>query len=153
MDEATAPEETLKPHRTLKPKTFLMILVMVVCGPLGNVLLGKGMKQVGRVGIWPVSHLFSSLVSIFANLSIWMGISSLIVFFVAYMLVLSWADYSFVQPASALAYAVVALLSFLVLGEHVSPLRWVGIAIICLGVFVVSHTAPQTTNRETAGRT
>ncbi len=153
MDEATAPEESLKSHRTLKPKTFLMILVMVVCGPLGNVLLGKGMKHVGAVGIWPVSHLFSSLASILVNPSIWMGISSLIVFFVAYMLVLSWADYSFVQPVSALAYAVVALLSFLVLGEHVSPLRWVGIAIICLGVFVVSHTSPQTTNRETAGRT
>jgi drug/metabolite transporter (DMT)-like permease len=153
MDEAPAREELLRPHRTLKLKTFLMILVMVVCGPLGNVLLGKGMKQVGAVAIWPVSHLFSSLASILATPSIWMGILSLIVFFVAYMLVLSWADYSFVQPASSLAYAVVALLSFLVLGEHVSPLRWAGIAVICLGVFVVSHTTPQTNSRETVGRT
>jgi drug/metabolite transporter (DMT)-like permease len=153
MDEAPAPEESLQPHRTLKLKTFLMILVMVVCGPLGNVLLGRGMKQVGAVGIWPVSHLFSSLISILTTPSIWMGILSLIVFFVAYMLVLSWADYSFVQPASSLAYAVVALLSFLVLGEHVSPLRWAGIAVICLGVFVVSHTTPRTNTRETAGRT
>lgn len=153
MSEAPAPQKSMQHHRTLKLKTFLMILVMIVCGPLGNVLLGKGMKQVGAVGIWPISHLFSSLASILTSPSIWMGISSLIVFFIAYMLVLSWADYSFVQPASSLAYAVVALLSFLVLGEHVSPLRWAGIAVICLGVFVVSHTTPRTTGRETAGRT
>lgn len=152
MDEAPAPEESLKPHRTLKPKTFLMILVMVVCGPLGNVLLGKGMKQVGAVGIWPISHLFSSLASILTTPSIWMGILALIVFFVAYMLVLSWADYSFVQPASSVAYGVVAVLGYLMLGERVSPLRWAGIAIICLGVFVVSRTGPRTTHPEPARR-
>jgi hypothetical protein len=39
----------------------------------------------------------------------WLGITSLTTFFVAYMVV-SWADYSFVQPASSLAYGVVALL-------------------------------------------
>jgi len=125
-----------------------MILVMVICGPLGNVLLGKGMKQVGAVTIWPASHLFHDAIRIFGTVPIWLGISSLIVFFIAYMLVLSWADYSFVQPASSLAYAVVALLGYFVLGESVSPLRWVGIAVICLGVFVVSRTTPRTTNQE-----
>jgi drug/metabolite transporter (DMT)-like permease len=29
------------------------------------------------------------------------------------------------------------------LGEPVSPLRWTGIAIICLGVFVVGQSSPQ----------
>lgn len=142
---------SVKSHRTLKLKTFLMILVMVICGPLGNVLLGKGMKQVGSVRVWPVSHLLPAAVGIFASVPIWMGIASLIVFFIAYMLVLSWADYSFVQPASSAAYGVVALFGYLMLGERVSPLRWAGIAIICLGVFVVSRTAAQTHSRE-AGR-
>jgi drug/metabolite transporter (DMT)-like permease len=127
-----------------------MILVMVICGPLGNVFLGRGMKQVGAVSFWPVSHLLPAAVRTFANVSIWMGIGSLIVFFIAYMLVLSWADYSFVQPTSSLAYGVVALLGYFLLGEHVSPLRWVGIAVICLGVFVVGHTSPRTTDHEMA---
>ena len=63
----------------------------------------------------------------------------------AYCLVLSWADYSYVQPASAMAYAVVALLGVVVLHETVSPIRWLGIAVICLGVFVVGQTIPNTT--------
>jgi threonine/homoserine efflux transporter RhtA len=127
-----------------------MILVMIVTGPLGNVLLGKGMKHVGAVVIWPPSQLLHTAARVFESTSIWLGILSLILFFVSYMLVLSWADYSFVQPASSLAYGVVALLGYLILGEAVSPLRWLGIAVICLGVFVISHTAPRTTPEETA---
>jgi drug/metabolite transporter (DMT)-like permease len=139
-------------HKPLRLKTFLMILVMIVTGPLGNVLLGKGMKHVGAVVVWPPSQLLHTGLKVFASTSIWLGVSSLVLFFVSYMLVLSWADYSFVQPASSLAYGVVALLGYLILGETVSPLRWAGIAVICLGVFVISHTAPRTSSHETGRR-
>lgn len=122
-----------------------MILVMIVAGPLGNVLLGKGMKHAGALNIWPPSALLATGIHIFSLPSIWMGIGSLILFLISYMLVLSWADYSYVQPAASLAYGVVAVLSWAILGEHVSLLRWLGIAIICLGVFVVGKTSPRTT--------
>ena len=120
---------------------------MVIAGPLGNVLLGKGMKHLGDSAIWPPLQLLHTVLTIFTSGSIWLGIASLITFFVAYLLVLSWADYSFVQPASSLAYGVVALLGYLLLGERVSLLRWAGIAVICLGVFVVGRTNPRTTGQ------
>jgi drug/metabolite transporter (DMT)-like permease len=44
-----------------------------------------------------------------------------------------------------MAYGVVALLSMLLLHETVAPLRWTGIAVICLGVFIVGRTHPRTT--------
>ena len=54
------------------------------------------------------------------------------------MLALSLADYSFVQPASSIAYGVVALLGYLMLGgQSLSTCCWLGIAVICLGVFIV----------------
>ena len=77
--------------------------------------------------------------------AIWLGIGSLLAFFVTYMLVLSWADYSYVQPASSVAYVVVALLGRFVLGESVNPIGWIGVLVICLGVFVVGQTHPGTT--------
>jgi drug/metabolite transporter (DMT)-like permease len=120
---------------------------MVIAGPLGNTLLGKGMKRVGEVSIWPVSRLFDAGLRIFRSGPIWFGVASLITFFIAYMLVLSLADYSFVQPASSLAYGVVAVFGYLILGEQISPLRWAGIAVICLGVLIVGRTNPRTAER------
>lgn len=132
-------------------KTYLMIAVMIIAGPLGNVLLARGMRHDGNLAAWPPHALLQTALKVFASGSIWCGVTSLIVFFIAYMLVLSWADYSFVQPASSLAYGVVALLGYLMLGEHISLLRWAGIAVICLGVFVVGRTAPSTPSLESDG--
>ena len=134
-------------HRPLHLKTFLLILVMVIAGPLGNVLLGKGMKQAGRLSIWPPTEALHTAFRVFGTGSIWLGVASLLTFFLANVLVLSWADYSYVQPASSVAYGVVALLGYFMLGEPVSPLLWLGIAIICLGVLVVGQTNPRSLER------
>jgi drug/metabolite transporter (DMT)-like permease len=133
----------MKSQKPLHLKTFLLILVMVIAGPLGNVLLSKGMKQTGSLVWWPPSEGLHTVFRVLGTGSIWLGVASLLTFFLANILVLSWADYSFVQPASSVAYGVSALLGYLMLGEPVSPLRWTGIAIICLGVFVVGQTSPQ----------
>jgi drug/metabolite transporter (DMT)-like permease len=135
----------MKSSTGLHVKTYSLILLMVIFGPLGDVLLSKGMKQIGAVSSFTpakMAHLFST---VFSTGMIWLGIASLLGFFVAYTLVLSWADYSFVQPASAIAYGIVALLGYFVLGEVVTPTRWIGVLIICLGVFIVGHTPPRTT--------
>jgi drug/metabolite transporter (DMT)-like permease len=137
----------MTPHKALHLKTYFLIAVMVIAGPLVNVLLGKGMKHIGELAIWPPSQLSHAGLTIFTSGSIWLGVTSLTTFFVAYMLVLSWADHSFVQPASSLAYGVVALRGHLMLGEKVAPLRWAGVAVICLGVFVVGRINPRTTEQ------
>jgi drug/metabolite transporter (DMT)-like permease len=83
--------------------------------------------------------------------SIWLGVASLLTFLLANVLVLSWADYSYVQPASSVGYGVSALLGYFMLSEPVSPLRWLGIAIICLGVLVVGQSNPRGLERSPAG--
>ena len=133
----------MKSQKPLHLKTFLLILVMVIAGPLGNVLLSKGMKETGALAWGPPSEALHTGIRVIGTGSIWLGVASLLTFFLANILVLSWADYSFVQPASSLAYGISALLGYFMLGETVSPLRWTGIAIICLGVFVVGQSSPQ----------
>jgi drug/metabolite transporter (DMT)-like permease len=124
-------------------KTYLLILVIVIFAPLGSVLLGKGMKGVGSAATWTSSEFLPIVVRILTNGYIWLGIASLLTFFVAYMLILSWADYSYVQPSTSLSYATVAILSHFVLGELITPLRWLGVLIICTGVFIVGRTSPR----------
>jgi uncharacterized membrane protein len=135
----------MKSSAGLHFKTYLLILLMVIFGPLGNVLLGKGMKRIGAVSIGTPREMLDVLSRVLTSGTIWLGIGSLITFFVAYMLVLSWADYSYVQPASSVAYGMVALLAHFMLREAVTPMRWMGVLIICLGVLVVGHTPPRTT--------
>ncbi|HXM96300.1 MAG TPA: EamA family transporter [Candidatus Dormibacteraeota bacterium] len=139
----------MKDSPALHIKTYLLLLVMVLFAPLGNVLLSKGMKGVGAATDWRPADLSHVLMRISGSGFIWLGIASLLTFFVAYMLVLTWADYSYVQPASAFSYAVVAILSYIILDESVSPLRWAGIAVICIGVLVVGRTPHRTTLERT----
>lgn len=137
-----------KTASSLHLKTYVLVILVVIFGPLGNVLVGKGMKSVGAVNSWAPNALFHFFWQAFTTSAIWLGIASLLTFFVAYILVLSWADYSFVQPATSVSYGVVALLSSFFLHEVVKPTQWVGVAIICLGVFIVGHTAPRTTQHD-----
>ena len=60
------------------------------------------------------------------------------------LLVLSWADYSYVLPASAAGYAIVPLLGYVFGGEQISLLRWGGVLMICLGVIMVGRTPLRT---------
>ena len=135
----------MKPSAGLHLKTYLLISLMVIFGPLGNVLLGKGMKRIGTASIGTTTGAIDLLSRVLTSGTIWLGIGSLITFFVAYMLVLSWADYSYVQPASAVAYGMVALLAHFMLREVVTPTRWMGVLLICVGVLVVGQTPPRTT--------
>jgi uncharacterized membrane protein len=129
-------------------RTYLLLATMVFFSSIGNVLLSKGMRQVGEVDDFSPVALLSVFLKTFMNSSIWLGIFSLLLFFVSYLLLLSWADLSYVQPASAIGYAVVALLGYLLLGESVSPTRWMGVLFICGGVALVGGTDPSTTRND-----
>lgn len=135
----------MKAHGGSQLKTYILILLMVILGPLGNVLLSKGMRGIGAITAWSSADAVHALLLLSQSGFIWLGVGSLLAFFVTYMLVLSRADYSYVQPASATAYAMVALLGHFFLGEVVTPVRWAGVLIICLGVVVVGHTPARTT--------
>lgn len=135
----------MKPSRSLHFKTFLLVLLIVIFGPLGNLLLGKGMKSLGTIVTWTPGELARFITLALKSEFVWLGIASLFVFFVSYSLVLSWADYSYVQPVSAFAYGTAALLGHFLLGEMVSLVQWAGITVICMGVFVVGRTPPSTT--------
>jgi len=137
-----------KSRANMRLKTFFFIILMVIFNPMGNVLLSKGTKTIGPANIQAPVDLLHFFWQTITSATIWLGIACLLTFFVAYIVVLSWADYSFVQPASAITYVIVALMGALFLHEVVKPMQWVGIGIICLGAFLVGNTPPSTTKAE-----
>src|SRR5258708_12372946 len=138
----------------IRIKTLVMILAMVVCANAGDLMLKRGMTQIGAVEISALGlrHAFMSTVT---NGTIWVGIVFLVGFMASYMPVLSCADYTYVMPARAFGYALLTLLAVVFLHENVSPRRWVGVVLICVGVLLVGQTRPPTTEavvRQVAAR-
>jgi uncharacterized membrane protein len=128
----------------LRIKTLVMVLAMVLCANTGDLLLKRGMTDIGVVEFSGsgLAHAFRLTVT---NPIIWLGILFLLGFMICYMTVLSWADYSYVMPAGAFGYALLTFLAVIFLHESVSPRRWVGVILICIGVMLVGQTKPRTT--------
>ena len=62
------------------------------------------------------------------------------------MTALSWADLTYVLPASSLGYVLLALIARFALHEHISLMRWLGIALVSGGVGFVT-SGPEVTRR------
>jgi uncharacterized membrane protein len=131
-------------ERRLRIKTLIMVLAMVVCANVGDLMLKRGMSQIGAVSLTMDGLQHAFLLTI-TNETIWIGILFLSGFMLSYMTVLSWADYSYVMPAGAFGYALLTLLAVVFLHESVSPRRWIGVVMICVGVLLVGQTKPRTT--------
>jgi EamA-like transporter family len=126
-------------------KTYWLILLLVCFGPVGDLCMSKGMRAIGTAPSWAPWVLVHYAFRVFSSPLVWVGALAMIGFFLSYTTVLSWADYSYVQPATALTYGLVALLGKYLLGETITPLRWSGVVIVCIGVLVIGYTPPRTT--------
>lgn len=131
--------------RTHQTKTYVLLLLLVLLGSVGNTILSKGMKDVGDLDISRLASLVQGATRVLTSGTIWLGIAMMLGFMVCHMLVLSWADYSFVMPFSAIAYALVPLFGHIFLNEQVSTARWIGIVLIVLGVVLINRTPHRTT--------
>jgi drug/metabolite transporter (DMT)-like permease len=116
-------------------RKYLVLAGVSVFAPLGDSLLSYGMKQVGNISL----KNFPDLLLAITNPWVGLGIVFLCGFFASYMIALSWADLTYVLPASSLGYVLLALIARFALHERISLMRWLGIALVSAGVgFVTS---------------
>jgi uncharacterized membrane protein len=128
-----------KTHR-LTAQQYLVLVTVMVTASLGDALLSRGMTQVGAIDLDHLGTLFGALL----NLNVIVGIILLIGFFASYMTALSWADLTFVMPATAFGNVLVALLGRFWLHEHLSLSRWIGILLLTSAVGFVANGPART---------
>ncbi len=131
---------------TMTVPRYLVLAMVALTASVGDTLLAVGAKQLGPISLNHVDQLFAAVM----NPWIAVGIVLLIGFFASYLTALSWADLTYVLPASSLSYVVVALLSRFWLHEHLSPWRWLGILFITAGVGFVTRGPALTEHPEVA---
>jgi drug/metabolite transporter (DMT)-like permease len=117
-------------------RKYLVLAGITLFSTAGDSLLARGMKDLGNVNV--SLHNLSGLLLAVLNPWVAAGILLLLAFFSCYMSALSWADLTYVLPATSLAYVLVALVGHFRLNEEISPTRWLGIALIAAGVGFVA---------------
>ena len=123
-------------------RKYLILAGVSIFAPVGDSLLSYGMKQVGNISV----HNIPALLLAITNLWVAIGILFLLGFFASYMTALSWADLTYVLPASSLGYVLLALIARFALHEQISLTRWLGIALVSSGVGFVT-SGPERTSR------
>ena len=119
----------------MTPRKYLTLAIVILCAACGDVSLARGMKAFGAVTLANLPTLYTALLSPWTIL----GILLLMGFFASYLSALSWADLTYVLPATSLSYILMVLLAKFFLHEYVSIWRWLGVALIVTGVgFVAS---------------
>jgi drug/metabolite transporter (DMT)-like permease len=124
------------------PRQYLILGFVSLSAPLGDSCLSRGMTSLPPISL---AHPLSLVSAVFTP---WIaaGIALLIGFFASYLTALSWADLTYVLPATAFGNVIVELLSRFWLHEEVSWQRWLGVFLITAGVGFVAH-GPSLTER------
>lgn len=122
-------------------KTLLIMLLAVTAGTIGDLLLAKGMKEMGDVSAMNLRGILAAAYQALTTPKLVIGTAMLAVFFFLWLAVLSWEDLSVALPMQALNYVLVAFLSQYFLGEVVSPLRWAGTILVCIGVMMITRSS------------
>lgn len=113
-------------------------MIIVTTTSLGDVLIASGLRRLGEITSWKARDLILYGEKIVSSIPFLSGVFFMAVSFVAFMIVLSWADVSLVVPATSISYVITTLGAKFYLKETISSLRWVGTAFVCLGVAMIS---------------
>jgi drug/metabolite transporter (DMT)-like permease len=125
-------------------RRYLILAIVTLTASLGDTFLARGMKTLPPVSLAHPAEL------IHAIFSPWVvaGIVLLIGFFASYLTALSFADLTYVLPATSLGYVLMTILAHWWLHETVSSWRWLGVLCITAGVGFVTRGPAYTNTAE-----
>ena len=115
-----------------------LILAGVLLNALAQIPLKKGVQAAGGV-----SFALGPLVKLFLKPWVLLGIACYVVSLAIWLGALSKVDVNFAYPFLALGFLANAMLARWVLGEPISPLRWVALGVIVLGVALQARSGLQ----------
>ena len=122
-------------------RKYFVLLGVAVFGAIGDSLLSRGMKTFGEVSPQHITRILAAVL----NPWVFLGIFFLLAFMASYLTALSWADLTYVLPATAFGYVFIVLIARFLLHEQVSLMRWLGVVLISAGV-AFAATGPESSH-------
>ena len=114
-----------------------LFFLIVGAGTAGELCVSRAMKSIGEIHDFSPRFILKFVLQSSRLPWMWLGIALMTVGFFSLLAILSFQDVSFVVPVSALSYAAAAFGAQAFLGERIIRNRWIGIAVVCLGVTIV----------------
>ncbi len=121
-------------------KNLILIMASVSLAVCGQVSLKIGMNKVGEISSAHLSQPVQTLINMFSNPNVFVGLSLYVCASVIWLVVLSRVDLSFAYPMMGMSYVFILFISKYLLKEDVMPFRWLGAVLICTGVVIISRT-------------
>jgi len=124
----------------------VVIAMTVAAGSaaVGQILVRRGMQQVGSLEHYGLMELLAYFWQALRNPYVIMGTVLNAVFYFLFLAALSWTEVTVALPMTAIEYGFAALLAVLILKEQVPAGRWFGIALVMMGVILISKTGGET---------
>jgi drug/metabolite transporter (DMT)-like permease len=116
---------------------FVLLFISISLAVVGQLLMKRGMQIIGA---FPLADILTKLIPMILNPFVFLGLAAFGVSSVFWLAVLSRLDLSLVYPMVSIGYIFVAIFSWALLGEQLTMVRWLGIAVICAGVFLISRS-------------
>ncbi len=114
-----------------------LLVFIVVGGTFGEMCVTRAMKIIGEVKDFTPRGLLRTGRRAFKIGWMWLGFFLMALSYFALLGMLARADVSFVIPVTSLGYVVGAIGGRWFLGEDVSYHRWIGVLLVCFGVYLI----------------
>ena len=121
-------------------KLLLILLVGLAFESTGVVLLKKGMTQIGDMNGITTDEILRVCKAGATSPQILLGILFEALFFLCLLILMSKSDISVLWPLTGLSFVFATFAAIWFLGERVSAMRWMGVALIVIGAAFISYS-------------
>lgn len=111
---------------------------------VGQILVRRGMQQVGGLENYAPLALASYFWNSVCNPYVIVGTILNTVFYVLFLATLSWTGVTVALPMTAIEYVFAIFLAVMILREQVPTIRWIGIALVIIGVILIARGGGET---------
>lgn len=126
--------------RMINMFALTLVMICIVFGAIGQILMKSGMAQIGEIQDIGGFINLNTIFHILTNVYVLFGLLLYAVSAFLWLGALSTLDVSYMYPLLSLAYVITAILAFVFLKENITLIRWVGIALVVAGCFLIVRT-------------
>ncbi len=125
-------------------KVLIVMTIAAAAAAVGQIFVRQGMQQVGALEQYAPLALMGYFGQALLNPYVVIGTLLNGVFYFLFLAALSWTDVTVVLPMTALEFGMAAILAVVLLNEVVPTMRWAGITLVIVGVFLIALAGGET---------